>query len=892
MSFPDELAASKAKLLLAMTRWEDTALGPRDQWSASLGTALDLTIHACFPMFVLWGRDFCCLYNDPIAGMIGKRHPSAWGKPFRDAWPEMWEIMHPRIEKTYRGEPCHVEDLPLYTNRNGRRERAWLSFTYAPLRDESGMIAGLHCTCFDTTNRINAARRNALRMRLFEKIRAQYSPQEIMLTSSHLLGKYLGASRVMFGDLHRDRGVIDFHSNYVDRHTAPVNGEREIADFGTENFAFCDRGTTWVNSDIRHDLRTSSAQILPNFQRIEVGACIVAPILRLRASTTSLFIHYRHPVQLTREEVAFVEDIAERVGLAIEQASALAALMAERNRSHRILNDMNEGFLLIDRQFRIQRLNPAGMKFYGLGAPPAVGTLLWNALPELENSPAGEFIRHANQESASGELRYRRAAGSGTEHWLELRATPDDEGLTIFLRDVTDSVLREAHMVYSATHDELTQLPNRAVLNDRLGHAIHKRAPGMLSVLYMDLDRFKHINDSLGHAVGDQLLKSIAERLAHSVRNGDTVARLGGDEFVVLLEDIGNLDEIATVAQKIRVLTAEPMTIERHEIRVSISIGASVFPQDGTDAATLLKHADVAMYHAKQGRPGGFRFFDAAMNARALEKLLIESALRAAIAENGFVVHYQPRIDSSNRQVVGLEALVRWQHPQKGLIPPSEFIALAQETGMVEQIDFLVLERVCLQLRDWRAEGRMPPPVSVNLSACHLQTGDLPARVGRLLKEIGIMPVLLEFEITEESLMRDMDAAIAQLREFKQMGISIAIDDFGVGHFSLSCLKKLPVETLKIDQSLIRDILDDPDDKAIVAATIALAESMKLEVIAEGVMHDTQVDLLSTMGCRLIQGFAYSAPLPPEAVMPFMDRFSGKRSGITSKTAEQPQLGA
>ncbi len=432
--------------------------------------------------------------------------------------------------------------------------------------------------------------------------------------------------------------------------------------------------------------------------------------------------------------------------------------------------------------------------------------------------------------------------------------------------EIFERMQAEQRIWHMAHHDALTGLPNRALLLDRLGQALVQAAryDGGVAVLFLDLDRFKSINDTLGHPVGDELLKQVAERLRAVVRAVDTVSRLGGDEFVVVLQEIASADDAVMVAEKILNALGRAVHIEGHELRATPSIGISIYPEDGSDVYTLMKNADTAMYHAKSEGRNTFQFFMPRMNADAERFFKLEHRLRNAIDAGQLCLHYQPLVDLQRKAVCGLEALVRWQDPEHGMIAPGEFIPIAEETGLILPIGEWVLLEALRQNRRWQEEGRPRLPVSVNLSPRQFRQIDLVERVRSALAETGQPPQLLELEITESMLMHDMDEALAKLKALSALGVRFAIDDFGTGYSSLAYLKRFPVDKLKVDQSFVRDLTVDKDDAAIVAAIIGLAHSLGLDILAEGVETDAQLAALTGYGCSKFQGYYFSRPLAPE----------------------------
>ncbi|HQR04578.1 MAG: EAL domain-containing protein [Proteobacteria bacterium] len=433
--------------------------------------------------------------------------------------------------------------------------------------------------------------------------------------------------------------------------------------------------------------------------------------------------------------------------------------------------------------------------------------------------------------------------------------------------EVQERKLTERRAWHMAHHDPLTGLPNRALLQDRLEQALAQatRRKKRLAVLFHDLDRFKGINDTLGHAIGDELLKQVAERIRGAVRAADTVSRLGGDEFVVLLHDVGSTDDIMLVAEKIVAALAPQIRIEGHDLHVTPSIGIAVFPDDGIEVVQLMKAADTAMYHAKAAGRNNFQFFQPSMNDEATRFFKLENRLRAALERNELVVHYQPLIDLGVRNVIGMEALLRWNDPERGMIPPAEFIPVAEETGMIVPIGEWILMQAMRQNRIWQEQGYPLVPVSVNLSPRQFQQRELVSTIRRILAETGQPARMLELEITEGTLMHDVEETLVKLEELAAMGVRLAIDDFGTGYSSLSYLKRFPVHKLKVDQSFVRDLCEDKDDAVIVSAIIGLARSLGLEILAEGVETEAQLSMLMNYGCTKFQGYYFSRPLPADA---------------------------
>src|SRR5258706_4249575 len=390
--------------------------------------------------------------------------------------------------------------------------------------------------------------------------------------------------------------------------------------------------------------------------------------------------------------------------------------------------------------------------------------------------------------------------------------------------------------------------------------------------MFIDLDRFKHINDTLGHGVGDRMLEICARRFQSLLRHDDSVARFGGDEFVLLLDDLSSASNVALLAERALGHMAEPFVIDGHELHMSASIGVSVYPEDGADPETLLKNADTAMHRAKDRGRGTYRFYAAKMNARATERLLLESGLRRAAERGELELHFQPKMDLKTRRIVGVEALTRWRHPTLGMVSPTRFIPIAEETGSVGRMGRWALEAACAHAREWRSRGLPPVQMSVNLSPCQLASGELVADIRDVLRVSGLDPSLLELEITEGAMMKNPEHAALQLRQIRKLGVGLAMDDFGTGYSSLSYLRRFPFSTVKIDRSFIGDIPHDADARALVDGIVALAHGLRMNVVAEGVETELQVKDLVLRGCDQIQGYWLSRPLPADEAYEFMAR--------------------
>jgi diguanylate cyclase (GGDEF)-like protein len=455
-------------------------------------------------------------------------------------------------------------------------------------------------------------------------------------------------------------------------------------------------------------------------------------------------------------------------------------------------------------------------------------------------------------------------------------------GLTVSGRDITERRALEQKLAHQAFHDPLTSLPNRALFMNRLSHALARtaRRPEAVAVLFLDLDRFKIINDSLGHHVGDRLLVEVSARLRECLRPADTVARLGGDEFAVLLEDIDGLSEATRVAERIAAVLESAFAFEGREVFVTTSVGIAFSHAGLAGPEDILRDADIAMYHAKSKGKARYEVFDGRTQGSALDRLDLEIDLRGAVARQEFRLHYQPVVDLSSGRIVEVEALIRWEHRQRGLLPPSDFITLSEETGLIVPIGMWVLEEACRQARAWHAEYETKLTLSVNLSARQFQQASLVPDIAELLQDTGLPAACLKLEITESVVMQDAPATLARLHALKTLGVQLAIDDFGTGYSSLSYLKRFPIDVLKIDQAFVRGLGDNPEDTAIVRAIVTVAKNLDLSVTAEGIETVEQLTHLRELGCDRGQGYYFARPLPAD---PLAALFARGLTGTTER---------
>ena len=559
---------------------------------------------------------------------------------------------------------------------------------------------------------------------------------------------------------------------------------------------------------------------------------------------------------------------------AIERKTMEEALFVEKDRAQVTLNCISDAVISTNIRGHVTYFNPVAETLTGWSREEAAGHPLADVLTIVDattrkavrNPMALAVQKNDTIGHAPNCILIRR---DGIESAVEDSAAPIHDrqgnvtGAVMVLHDVSVARAESRQMAHQAQHDSLTDLPNRTLLSDRLiqAMALAQRHKKQLAVLFLDVDRFKHINDSLGHDIGDRLLQSLAERLLACVRASDTVSRQGGDEFVILLSEITRAEDAAITAGRILLALSAPHPIDQHELHVTVSIGIAIYPEDGTEPEVLLKNADFAMYEAKESCRNTYKFFKPEMNSRAIERQSLASDLRHAMVRQEFVLHYQPKINLDTGAIIGAEALIRWHHPIRGLVPPAQFIPIAEDCGFIVPIGRWVLAEACRQARAWQDAGLTPMSMAVNISAAELRARDFVTGVRAVLSETGLNASFLELEITETFLIQDTEATSEVLRELKDMGVQIALDDFGTGYSSLSHLKRFPIDTLKIDQSFVRDLTTDADDASIVNAVISMGKSLKMRVVAEGVETPEQLASLKHRGCPEAQGYYFSRPV-------------------------------
>jgi len=715
--------------------------------------------------------------------------------------------------------------------------------------------------------------------------------EQVFRLLTETAARSLGVERVSLWRYSEDRTAIrcvDLYQRGPDRHSA---GAELQAVLYPAYFHALAQSEAIVADDANGDPRTcefSATYLTP----LGITAMMDIPV-HVHGRIEGVLCHERtgSPVPWMPEDRLFSIAIANLIALALEQGERCrteAALRESEPRFRTLTDSLPVMVWVADAEGRCTWFNKSWLDYTGRTLDQEIGYGWTQEVHPEDVDGCWRSYEKALQARVPFTLEYRVKGRDGAYRWILDSGGPrfsPDGALAGFIGgclDITErkraeeeARSREVQIHHLAYHDALTELPNRVLLLDRLGQALAQaeRDGAQTAVLYFDLDRFKTINDTLGHPAGDELLRQVASRLRTVLREGDTVARLGGDEFVILLPHVLTARDAAQVAIKALGAMSVPFSVFGHELHATTSIGVSLFPKDGTDAETLLKHADTALYQAKDQGREQYQFFDARMNAQAHERLLLENHLRRALERRELSLHYQPQIDLRSNAVVGVEALLRWQHPERGMVPPDEFIPIAEETGLIAEIGEWALRTACNQASTWQAAGLPPVRMAVNLSVRQiLRQFDLPALVGTVLRDSGLAAPSLDLEITESTLMADPGHAIEVLRELHGMGLQITVDDFGTGYSSLSSLKRLPLDRIKIDQSFVRDIPREADDVVIVQTILAMAKQLKIGVVAEGVETLAQCQFLREQRCEEAQGYLFSPPLRAEACTELLAR--------------------
>jgi len=765
---------------------------------------------------------------------------------------------------------------------------------FSPVLDESGAVTGLIGTGFDVTERKRME--EVLRQRAdFEKLITTLSSHFINLPPDQIeagvknaiqsIGEFIKVDRIFMFQQAQGRITNPSFEWRVEGLSAPEDG---VSDFLLADYPwFAERigKMDVVHVSSPDDLPAEALAEKKLLQLRGVKSIVAVPMVSAGQMIGLMtFSTIRSHKTWTDEDISLFKITGEMFAGALERKRSALAVRGSEDKFRELFNNAIDAIFLFGISEegvpgRYLEVNDIACSKVGYSREEFLQmTPLDISTPEDLNEMGKIFKKLIQQGHTTFEKSH--VTKSGLKVPVEVNAHVftwnGQRVVQSIARDITDRKRAEETIRRQAYYDVLTNLPNRMLFKDRLEQAMKHahRNKQMLGVIVLDLDRFKNINETLGHLLGDKLLVAVAERLLGILSESETIARFGGDEFTLLLPQVNSIEEATQHAQKIIELLAQPFKLNNHELHVTTSIGMAFYPDDGENSEILLKNAETAMYRAKEQGRNNYQLYASVMNVSAFKQLLMENSLRRALEKEEFVVYYQPQIDIKTHRIVGAEALVRWQHPDLGLVFPTEFIGLAEETGLIVPIGEWVIRKVCMESKKWQDAGHEKVCISVNLSARQFQQRDLVNTISRILNETGLDPQYLGLEITESIAMKNADFTIAALIELKKMRIHLSLDDFGTGYSSLSYLKRFPLETLKIDRSFVRDITTDPNDAAIVTAVVALAHSLKLSVVAEGVETEGQLSFLKSHECDFVQGYIFSHPLSSENFLKTVKEYS------------------
>ncbi|HVW68209.1 MAG TPA: EAL domain-containing protein [Steroidobacteraceae bacterium] len=887
--------------LMRTIDWSATALGPADRWPQSLISTLSICLSTRFPVSVYWGPQHLLLYNDAWIPIEGGRHPAALGQPVRAVRPETWDFIAPTFKRAFEhGESSWAERQYTASSRHGYVEECYFDYGLSPIRGEGDRIVGLFMPATETTHRVLARRRNILMHAFATTTASASSVEQACVLGTEILAS--GAADVPF--------CMTYLLNESDRlaYLVAAQGFASGSPACPPIVPLAETSEPERPWPFSTALRTRQPVLVDNLSARITGpipggawpeparCAAVAPLVGAWDNRPLGFlvlgINPRRRYDAQYE--GFITQVTDGMTAAIANAHGHDR---ERSALRARLDKIASVAPVAIFEFRAAPDGKISMPY----STPAIAQIYGHTPQELAADISLAFgLTHPQDRDRIRQLfrkqvdarkpfhdEWRVLHPTRGEIWVEARCNPEEQpdgGIVWYgyFHDITarkkmeealrERVLtqkkRERQIRFLAYHDALTRLPNRALLLSRLRQSIAQtqRSNETLAVMFLDVDRFKTINDTLGHPAGDTLLQQIGRRLTETLRLGDTVARAGGDEFLLLVPGLRTPEDAGPVAEHVLVSLSAPFIISGQTLKVTGSVGLSVCPRDATDVESLIKYADSALYLAKEQGRNTFRFFSPDLDARVRARMHLENDLRLAVDRDEFILHYQPQIELSSNRIIGAEALIRWLHPQRGLVGPASFIPTAEDTGLILPIGEWALRAACLQARAWQETGRPAMRIAVNVSSKQLNGADIVGTVRRTLLQTACAPRLLGLEITESAVMDDPREAIRVIQALHELGIEVTIDDFGTGYSSMAYLKRFALDRLKIDAAFVRGTPEDKDDVAIVQATIALARQFRLRVTAEGVETAAQRSFLRAHHCDAIQGFLISPPLPGQDI--------------------------
>jgi len=876
----------EVRALLRQYDWSEFPYGPPEQWPAIIQTTIAMVLNAKTPISFWWGPELRYFYNDTYTALIGERHPSALTKPFWDSWQEIKEPLMPILQRSLEGEFQSVENMEFKIQRQGSLRPAYFTFSLLPVRDDQGTVLGILNPSAESTARIVVARAQEFQLELADRIRLIADPNDIISAACEVLGRHLGVALVGYLEVDESGQQGFLRRDWTNGELPSMAGQTlHLSAFGPDLANEVRQGHILAIENVETDKR--SAGYTQIYAASGTQSYVAIPLVKGGKLLSIVCLHEAKPRHWTECDVALSKEMVDRTWAAVESARAQAQQRETAERLQFVLNSAQIGEWHLDlTSGKIMRSLRHDQCFgYNELLPEWSLELSLQHTHPNDRARVTETLDKAIEELSDWHFECRVIWPDHSVHWISAHGSVNAVNghpthMTGIIFDITERKEADEKLRHAAMHDPLTGLPNRAMLFEYAEHLLphNRRNNRCAAVLFIDLDRFKPINDTHGHEIGDQLLKEIANRISRTLRADDIVSRLGGDEFVVLLQDICESNHAGEATRHIVDKLSKPFYINGLALSISASIGISTFPNDAQDIDTLISQADAAMYQAKQAGRNNYQFYSPEIDAGIRPRIAIEQQLKTALHTSAFHLCYQPVLDLNNGEVVSVEALLRLQYADIG---PDYFIPIAESTGIINPIGQWVMQEASRQYKTWISNGLPAIPIAVNVSVVEFRDKRFVDRFKRLLEESDIEPKALQLELTETAVMDDVDHAISVLTQLQAMGVKILLDDFGTGHSSLFYLANLPLNKIKIDKAFVSSFENDVASRAVTDAMLALGRTLNLDVVAEGIESVAALNYFRTHGCHQGQGYLLSKPLSGQDFEPwyFNHQSQPKRPG-------------
>jgi len=852
--------------ILRQCDWSSFPYGPPPAWPGIMQTTIAMVLRSRTPISFWWGPELRYFYNDAYAVLIGEKHPSALTRPFWDSWQEIKEPLMPIVQGALDGEFQSIENMGLMIERQGRPQTAYYTFSLLPVRDDQGKVIGILNPAVETTERIIANRAREFQLELADRIRPIADPNDIISAACEVLGRHLGVALVGYLEVDETGQHGFLRRDWTNGALPSMAGQTLHLDaFGPDLADEVREGRILAIDDVATDRRSASYTEI--YAASGTKSYVAIPLVKGSKLLSIVCLHEPRPRHWTEHDIALAQEMVDRTWAAVESARAQAQQRETAERLQFVLKAAQIGEWHLDLSTRraVRSLRHDQCFGYDELLPEWDVELALGHIHPADRARVKETFNKAIKELSDWHFECRVIWPDQSVHWISAHGSVyavngQPTHMTGIVFDITERKEADEKLRHAAMHDPLTGLPNRAMLFEYAEHLLphNRRNNRCAAVLFIDLDRFKPINDTHGHEIGDQLLKEIANRLSRSLRAEDIVTRLGGDEFVVLLQDICEINHAGEATRHIVERLSKPFYINGLTLSLSASIGISTFPNDAQDIDTLISQADAAMYQAKQAGRNNYQFYSPEIDASMRPRIAIEQQLKTALHTSAFHLCYQPVVDLTNGEIVSVEALLRMQYADIG---PDYFIPIAESTGIINPIGQWVMQEASRQYKTWMAHGLPSIPIAVNVSVVEFRDKQFVERFKKLLEEAEIEPRALQLELTETAVMDDVDHAISVLTQLQAMGVQILLDDFGTGHSSLFYLANLPLNKIKIDKAFVASFENDVASRAVTDAMLALGRTLNLDVVAEGIESMAALNYFRTHGCNQAQGYLLSKPL-------------------------------